>query len=115
MPLCILVTKTPAGLQIMNLAAAYFFSRKLNTCVSQTTVQSIWDAYKSEVKRKRRADCIDDVTILPEKKRGRSVLLGRELDSKVQLYLRKVREGGGVVSARIAMAAAKGIIMSCDR
>ena len=43
------------------------------------------------------------------------MLLGKELDSKVQLYLRKVREGGGVVSSGIAIAAAKGILMSCDR
>ena len=34
---------------------------------------------------------------------------------KVQTYLKKVREGGGVVSARIAVAAAKGILLTCDR
>ena len=42
------------------------------------------------------------------------MLLGKDLDQKVQLYLHKVREGGGVVSARIAMAAARGILLSCD-
>ena len=42
-----------------------------------------------------------DVTTLPPKKRGRRVLLGEKLDMKVQMYL---REGGGVVSARIAVA-----------
>ena len=47
--------------------------------------------------------------ILPEKKRGRSLLLGECLDLQVQKYLMKVREGGGVVSARIAVAAARGI------
>ena len=31
------------------------------------------------------------------------------------MYLKKVREGGGVVSARIAMAAAKGILLTCNR
>lgn len=34
---------------------------------------------------------------------------------KVQLYQKKVREGGGVVSARIAMAAARGILLICNR
>ncbi len=43
------------------------------------------------------------------------MLLGADLDEKVQLYLKKVREGGGVVTARIAMAAAKGILMSSNR
>ena len=33
---------------------------------------------------------------------------------KVQIYLKKVREGG-VVSVRIAMAAARGIVLACDR
>ena len=55
------------------------------------------------------------MTVLPAKKRGRPVLLGEDLDGKVQLYLKKVREGGGVVSARIAMAAARGILLSCDQ
>ena len=49
------------------------------------------------------------------KKRGRPVLLGEVLDTKVQQYLRRVRDGGGVVSARIVMAAARGILLSCDR
>ena len=33
----------------------------------------------------------------------------------MQLYLKKGREGGGVVSARIAVAAARGILLTCDR
>ena len=56
-----------------------------------------------------------DVTLLPMKKRGRPVLLGEVLDRKVQKYLVRVRDGGGVILARIAMAAARGILMSCSR
>ena len=41
-------------------------------------------------------------------KRGRPLLLGEELDTKV-------REGGGIVTARIAMGAACGILRSSDR
>ncbi|MCG8622397.1 MAG: hypothetical protein MJE68_10435 [Proteobacteria bacterium] len=55
-----------------------------------------------------------DLSQLPTKKRRRRVLLGDDLDRKVQLYLKKVREGG-IVSARIVMAAARGIILTCDR
>ena len=55
-----------------------------------------------------------DITALPSKKRGRPVLLGQELDATVQMYLKRVREGGGAVSARIAMAAARGILLKCD-
>ena len=67
------------------------------------------------MKRKRSADSEDDeVTVLPPKKRGRPFLLG-DLDQKVQLYLKKVRDAGGIVSAAIAVAAARGILVSCDR
>ena len=53
------------------------------------------------------------VDSLPLKKRGRTLLLSDDLDAKVQAYLKNVRKGGGVVSARIAMAA--GILLSCDK
>ena len=43
------------------------------------------------------------------------MLLGDKLDRLVQFYLQKVREEGGVVSCRIAMAAARGILMSTDK
>ena len=49
------------------------------------------------------------------RKCGRPLLLGQELDTKVQLYLKKVRDGGGAVSAQIAIAAAWGILLKCDR
>lgn len=80
-----------------------------------TTVHSIKKAYLEETRAKRAAEDEGEVTSLPLKKRGRPVLLGEELDSMVQQYLTKVREGGGVVTARIAVAAARGILMSCDR
>ena len=67
------------------------------------------------MKKKRAADDDGDVTLLPPKKCGRPVLLGEDLDRKVLMYLKKVREGGGVVSARIPMAEARGILLSCDQ
>ena len=72
-------------------------------------------AYKVEVQRRQREDDDVEVQELPSKKRGRSLLLGDVLDSKVQAYLKKIRETGGVVSARIVMAAAKGLLMVYDR
>ena len=96
-------------------ATARVYSRKLGHKVSETTAHSLKKAYLESVKEKRPADDEGDVRLLPMKKRGRPVLLGEVLDKKVQLYLMKVRNGGSVVSARIAMAAAKGILMSCNR
>ena len=82
--------------------------------VSETTAHSIKKAYLKGVE-KRRAEDEGDVTVLPVNKRGRPVLLGEELDQKVQAYLRRVRDGGGVVSSRIAIAAARGILLSTDK
>ena len=95
-------------------AASRHFSHQLKKKVSETTVRSIRDSYLMEVKRKR-TDDVEDITILPPKKRGRPLLLGEALDTKVQLYLQKVREAGGTVTARIAVAAARGLLLKYDK
>ena len=92
-------------------AATKHFSRQFKG-LRESTVHSIRSAYKVELERKRKQLATDDssddeVCSLPERKRGRKVILGEDLDSKVQKYLCKVRDGGGVVSARIAIAAAR--------
>lgn len=72
--------------------------------------------YTEELKKRRASqDGEVDIRNLPLKKRGRPFLLGEDLDTKLQLYLKKVREGGGAVSTRIVMAAAEGIILSYDK
>ena len=78
----------------------------------------IRSAYLEGINRKRPVELDEEegeIAALPVKKHGRPVLLGRELDTLVQKYLRKVRDGGGAISARIMMAAARGIILKCDR
>ena len=49
-----------------------------------------------------------------KKKWGRRVLLGDNFDRKVQLYLNKVRKGG-LYQHELAMAAARGIVLTSDR
>ena len=93
-------------------AAARVFSRKLNHTINTSTILSIKKAY---LEKNRTVEDSGDLSELPTKKWGRRVLLGDDLDRKVQLYLKKVRGGGGVVSARIAVAAARGIVLTCDR
>ena len=93
-------------------AASRFFTSKLGKKVSENTIVSIKKAYRVE-KRKCKDD--EDVKLLPYNKRGRPCLLGKTLDDRVQEYLKKVREGGGVITSRIVMAAAKGIICHDDR
>ena len=85
-------------------AAAKHFSKKFGGMkLRESTVRSICYAYKVELgcMQKRPAGNGDDddngeVYSLPPRKRGRKVILGADIDCKVQSYLRKVRDGGGV-------------------
>ena len=54
------------------------------------------------------------ISDLPQKKRGRPLLLGEELDKQVQAYLTSFRECGAVVNTAITMACAEGIVRSAD-
>ena len=76
-------------------------------------MKSIRSAYVSEVREKRTRD--GDVTTLPCQRRGRHLLIGNVIDNQVQSYLKQVHDGGGVVTARIAVAAARGILLACDQ
>ena len=55
------------------------------------------------------------MTILSLKKRGRPILLGAHIDKLVQLWLKKIREHGGVITASVVMAAALGILIARDK
>lgn len=72
-------------------------------------------AYLEGMKEKRKLGSDEDILSLPAKKQGRPLMLGEDLDTMVQKYLKKVREGGGVVTARVAIAAARAVIMTQDR
>ena len=88
------------------LPAARQFSSRWKIHLSETTVRSIRDSYHREIDMRRRIGESDVVNSLPERERGRSKLLGNDLDEKVQLYIKSVREHGGVVSSGVVMAAA---------
>ena len=42
-------------------------------------------------------------------------MIGDVIDNQVQSYIRRVCDGGGIVKARIAVPAARGILLACDR
>ena len=70
---------------------------------------------KSELKKRVRY-AEDDITIseLPEKKRGRLLLLGEELERQVKAYLTFICEHGAVINTAILIARAEGIVISKD-
>ena len=83
---------------------------------ARSQCQQVKHSLHKEKENRARAEVDDgDLAVLPAKRRRWRVLLGDDLDMKVQMYLKKVREGGGVILARIAMATARGIVLTCDR
>lgn len=61
-------------------AVAWHFSRNLDQEVRKSTVTSIKKAYLEGVGDKRAGKGDRDLALLPQKKRGRQVLLGDDLD-----------------------------------
>jgi len=84
--------------------------------LKENTVREWRNAYRLEFKKKvrNRTKGSINITELPQKKRGRPLLLGEELDKQVQAYLTSFRESGAVVNTAIAMACAEGIVRSVD-
>jgi len=64
-------------------------------------------------KRKRDQENVE-ITELPSKKKGRSLLLGELLDGQVQSYIKELRSKGAVVNTAIALACAEGVVMHHD-
>lgn len=95
--------------------AARYYSRMLKVRVTDSTVRSIRDVYREHLKFRRHCGITEPIRTLPEKARGRPLLLGNDLDKKLQLYVKKLRESSAVVSSKVVMAAARGILKIYDR
>ena len=65
-------------------------------------------------KRKRSQEEDIEITELPSKKKGRSLLMGELLDGRVQCYIKEMRSKGAVVNTAIVMACAEGVVMHHD-
>lgn len=96
-------------------AASSHFSRKLGEKINKSTVHSIKLGYLKCLNEKCADSSDDEIAELPHKKRGRHLLLGNKMDEQLQLYLKKVRQQGGIITASVAVAAARGIVMTVDR
>ena len=90
----------------------YYAKRYPN--LKESSVRDWRNAYTLELKKRRGEGDESAVMELPEKKRGRPLLIGEDFDGQVQAYLNFVREKGGVVNTAIAISCAEGIIMNKD-
>ena len=91
------------------------FSCKWKVRLGETTVRSIRDGYQEKLKRRRHSGNDTPLHKFPELQRGRPLLLGEALDHKLKLYVKKIRDAGGVISTKIVMAAAHGLLLAYDQ
>ena len=76
--------------------------------VKESSVRTWKKKYLSVVKAEKDGSTCR-ITKLPSARRGRPLLLGRFLDTQVQMYL-QLRENGAVVNSAIALACARGVV-----
>ena len=75
------------------------------------------DTYRQEVFNQstdRKRDRPVEVTELPQKRRGRPLLLGEELEEEVKLFVKASRAEGTVVNTETVMGTATGVVISHD-
>ena len=100
-----------------NCAAARKFSKHgdLDKTLGESTVRSWVAIYKKELERKRRmGETVPEITVLPQAKRGRPLLIGEKLNSAVKAYVRSVREASGIVTSSIVAAATTAMVRKDD-
>lgn len=96
-------------------AAKRKFPKELGVSISENTIRGFKVAYLEELSRKSRAKDEVPIAALPLKKRGRPLMLGERLDSKVQNYIRRTRDTGGIITTAVVIAGARGIVNAMDR
>ena len=74
----------------------------------ESTVRGWKNAYCSELSSRSRKRDASSIKELPEKRRGRPLLLGEEMEEQVKWFLKRIRQSGGVVNSQIVIGTAKG-------
>ena len=96
-------------------ATVRHFSRVFtNRSLKESTVRTWKMKYLQEVAARRRANEDTSVKELVNKKTGRPLMLGEDLDKQVRAYLTALRETGAVVNTAITIACAKGVVKNFD-
>ena len=85
--------------------------------LKEASVRGWRDAYRREVfnqSNDRKRDRPVEVTELPQKRRGRPLLIGEELEEEVKLFIKASRAEGTVVNTETVMGTARGVVISHD-
>ena len=93
----------------------YYAKIELKRTLPSSSVFDWKEQYQQKVQKWKREGKDDfEITELPSKKRGRTLLLGNVLDGRVQLYARDMRCHGVVVNTVVIMSCAEGIVLHHD-
>ena len=83
--------------------------------LKESSVHLWMNKYKDQLKRTKVSGEQRSTSITIEnKKRGRPLLLGEELDEQVKLYITALCDNGAVVNSAIVIACAEGLVKSRD-
>ena len=97
------------------LATIRHFSKKYpDRVLKEATVRGWKNKYKNELLKLKKSDKEVVVRELVDRKRGRPLLLGNELDQQVQAYVNDLHLNGGIVNTAIVVATGEGIIKDYD-
>ena len=95
----------------------YFSKKYPQLPLKETTVRRLKNLYRLETKRASKnpsslEEPLGEVHELSRKKTGRPLLLGKDLDTQVQEYLKGLRKCGMPINTSIVIASARGIVMN---
>ncbi len=97
-----------------NAAAVKKFKSTHN--IRERAVRSFKKKYLEEIKKHQKPGAeIEEVRSLPARKRGRKVMLGEELDHKVQNYVRALHSAGTPIGSSVVLAAGEGMVRAHNR
>ena len=102
------------ALESRNKRAIVKYSKQWGVDLKESTVRT-WKTKYTEGLRKRKPTEPLPIKALPDRKQGRPLLLGDELDTAVQAYVESIRKLGGVVNTAIVLGGAEAIIADRDR
>ena len=96
------------ALESGNKRAIVKYSKQWGVDLKKSTVRT-WKTKYTEGLRKRKPTEPLPIKALPDRKQGRPLLLGDELDTAVQAYVESIRKLGGVVITAIVLGGAEAI------
>ena len=83
--------------------------------VGESTVRLFKKKYLEEVQKRTPGTELEVVKRIPKHNCGRKVMLGKELDSKIQSYVKALHAAGTPIGSSVVMAAAEGLVRAYDR